>query len=208
MGQHNDNDNDNNYLKYFKVIIVGNPATGKTSIMEKFMCNKFDSNYKKSITPISYNKKYTVNDIDYSFDVFDIPGDKNLNMIKTFSNGANGIIYCCRCDDEQSKSDLLTFWKDNLNPDEKIPIILIENMCDLLGEKENYYNDRKSLKKTANLLGCSYFFRTSALNGYEITDSLETLFNKIIKNFKEELIEENNKIESEEKGCCHSCYHY
>ena len=178
MGQHNDNDN--NYLKYFKVLIVGNPATGKTSIMKKFIYDEFDSNYKKSITPISYNKKYTANDIDYSFDVFDIPGDKNLNMIKTFSNGANGIIYCCRCDDEQSKSDLLTFWKDTLNPDEKIPKILIENMCDLLGEKENYYNDRKSLKKTANLLGCSYFFRTSALNGYEITDSLETLFNKII----------------------------
>ena len=203
MGQHNDNDN--NYSKYFKVIIVGNPETGKTSIMKKFINDEFDSNYKKSITPISYNKKYTANDIDYSFDVFDIPGDKNLNMIKTFSNGANGIIYCCRCDDEQSKSDLLTFWKDNLNPDEKIPKILIENMCDLLGEKENYYNDRKSLKKTANLLGCSYFFRTSALNGYEITDSLETLFNKIIQNFKIGLIEENNKIESEEKGCCHSC---
>ena len=206
MGQHNDNDN--NYSKYFKVIIVGNPETGKTSIMKKFINDEFDSNYNKSITPISYNKKYTANDIDYSFDVFDIPGDKNLNMIKTFSNGANGIIYCCRCDDEQSKSDLLTFWKDALKSDEKIPKILIENMCDLLGEKENYYNDRKSLKKTANLLGCSYFFRTSALNGYEITDSLETLFNKIIQNFKIGLIEENNKIESEEKGCCHSCYHY
>ena len=206
MGQHNDNDN--NYSKYFKVIIVGNPETGKTSIMKKFIYDEFDSNYKKSITPISYNKKYTANDIDYSFDVFDIPGHKNLNMIKTFSNGANGIIYCCRCGDEQSKSDLLTFWKEALNPDEKIPKILIENMCDLLGEKENYYNDRKSLKKTANLLGCSYFFRTSALNGYEITDSLETLFNKIIQNFKIGLIEENNKIESEEKGCCHSCYHY
>ena len=206
MGQHNDNDN--NYSKYFKVIIVGNPETGKTSIMKKFINDEFDSNYKKSIAPISYNKKYTANDIDYSFDVFDIPGDKNLNMIKTFSNGVNGIIYCCRCGDEQSKSDLLTFWKEALNPDEKIPKILIENMCDLLGEKENYYNDRKSLKKTANLLGCSYFFRTSALNGYEITDSLETLFNKIIQNFKIGLIEENNKIESEEKGCCHSCYHY
>ena len=54
MGQHNDNDN--NYSKYFKVIIVGNPETGKTSIMKKFIYDEFDSNYKKSITPISYNK--------------------------------------------------------------------------------------------------------------------------------------------------------
>ena len=206
MGQHNDNDN--NYSKYFKVIIVGNPETGKTSIMKKFIYDEFDSNYKKSIAPISYNKKYTANDIDYSFDVFDIPGDKNLNMIKTFSNGANGIIYCCRCDDEQSKSDLLTFWKDTLNPDEKIPKILIENMCDLLGEKEKYYYDIKSLRQTSRQLGCFSFFQTSALNGDEITNSLETLFNKMIKNFKEELIEEKNKTESEEKKCCHSCYHY
>ena len=205
MGQHNDNDN--NYLKYFKVLIVGNPATGKTSIMKKFINNKFDSDYNKTITPISYNKKYTANGIDYSFDVFDIPGDyhKNLDMIKTFSNGANGIIYCCKCGDEQSRSDLLTFWKDTLAPDENIPKILIENMYDLLDEKEKYYYDIKSLRKTSRKLGCFSFFQISALNRDEITNSLESLFNKMIKNFRIELIEEKNKIEFEEKGCFHFC---
>ena len=205
MGQHNDNDN--NYLKYFKVLIVGNPATGKTSIMKKFINNKFDSDYNKTITPISYNKKYTANGIDYSFDVFDIPGDyhKNLDVIKTFSNGANGIIYCCKCGDEQSRSDLLTFWKDTLAPDENIPKILIENMYDLLDEKEKYYYDIKSLRKTSRKLGCFSFFQISALNRDEITNSLESLFNKMIKNFRIELIEEKNKIEFEEKGCFHFC---
>ena len=205
MGQHNDNDN--NYLKYFKVLIVGNPATGKTSIMKKFINNKFDSDYNKTITPISYNKKYTANGIDYSFDVFDIPGDyhKNLDVIKTFSNGANGIIYCCKCGDEQSRSDLLTFWKDTLDPDENIPKILIENMYDLLDEEEKYYYDIKSLRKTSRKLGCFSFFQISALNRDEITNSLESLFNKMIKNFRIELIEEKNKIEFEEKGCFHFC---
>ena len=205
MGQ--DNDNDNNYLKYFKVLIVGNPATGKTSIMKKFINDEFDSNYNKSITPISYNKKYTVNGIDYSFDVFDIPGDcqQNLDMIKTFSNGVDGIIYCCKCGDEQSRSDLLTFWKKTLNPDENIPKILIENMYDLLDEEEKYYYDIKSLRKTSRKLGCFSFFQISALNRDEITNSLESLFNKMIKNFRIELIEEKNKIEFEEKGCFHFC---
>ena len=205
MGQHNDNDN--NYLKYFKVLIVGNPATGKTSIMKKFINNKFDSDYNKTITPISYNKKYTANGIDYSFDVFDIPGDyhKNLDVIKTFSNGANGIIYCCKCGDEQSRSDLLTFRKDTLAPDENIPKILIENMYDLLDEEEKYYYDIKSLRKTSRKLGCFSFFQISALNRDEITNSLESLFNKMIQNFKIELIEEKNKIEFEEKGCFHFC---
>ena len=67
---------------------------------------------------------------------------------------------------------------------EKIPIILVENKCDLLGEDENKYNkDLDELNifgENNNLNKC---FRTSALNGFNVEESFNFLIDEIIRMF-------------------------
>ena len=77
---------------------------------------------------------------------------------------------------------------------ETIPKILIENKCDLLGDENHYNEDINTLQETSKELGCFNFYRTSALNGYNVIEALESLINKTIKDIKIEEIENYNKI--------------
>ena len=88
----------------------------------------------------------------------------------------------------------------------------MENKCDLLGDESHYNDVINMLKQMSKQLKCINFFRTSALNGYNIKESLNFLINEIIKNTKEEGIIQYNKIKlskphPEDKGnkkvkCC------
>ena len=72
-----------------------------------------------------------------------------------------------------------------------VPIIIMENKCDLLDEEEKYNDGIEELKQFSENNGFSGFFRTSALNGYNIEKTIDFLFDEMLK------ILEENKIESE-----------
>ena len=194
MSEENDKYHDSTYVK---VIIVGNSGAGKTSIIKRYIEKKFDYNPLTTITPITSNKKFIINGNIFHVDLWDLPGqDRNQIISRTFANGSKGIIYCCEVKNINSRNDLKK-WEESLksvSDIETIPKILVENKCDLLGDENNYNDDIKSLRKTSRELGCFSFFRTSALNGYNVDEALETLINKIIKEIKIEKIENDNKI--------------
>ena len=58
-----------------------------------------------------------------------------------------------------------------------IPKIILENKCDLLGDESHFNDDSNLLKKTSLQLGCLNYFRTSALNGYNIDNAINFLLN-------------------------------
>ena len=130
-------------------------------------------------------------------DFWDLPGqDRNPIVTRTFANDCHGIIYCCEVNNTISR-DNLKDWEESLNSCEdiqNIPKILIENKCDLLGEESHYNDDIDLLKKTSKELRCVEFYRTSALNGYNVDKALNFLNNQIIKNYKIDEIENYNKI--------------
>ena len=71
------------------------------------------------------------------------------------------------------------------------PIIIMENKCDLLGEEEKYNDGIEELKQFSENNGFSGFFRTSALNGYNIEKAIDFLFDKMLDTLEE------NRTESE-----------
>ena len=73
-------------------------------------------------------------------------------------------------------------WKETI---EKViyikdmPIIMIENKCDLLGKDEHEYNkDIYGLQNFAENNNINKCFRTSALNGYRVEESILFLVNQ------------------------------
>ena len=188
--------------KDFKIILLGNIFSGKTSIIKRLTENKFENDPKATKSPNCVTKVYEINGKLVNFNIWDIPGqDRKPVITKTFAKGAEGIIYCCDVKDITSREDLKK-WK------EKIPKILIENKCDVLGGETNYNDNINSLKKTAKELGCLNFYRTSALNGYNIEKSFRFLFDNIIKNEKIKEIQRNDSYvmsernHKEKKVCC------
>ena len=61
-------------------------------------------------------------------------------------------------------------------------MIIVQNKCDLLGEDLNYNNGiDDELKEFGRQNGIKNCFRTSALNGFGIQESMKYLINEIIK---------------------------
>ena len=184
----------NEYAETFgndlKVILVGNASTGKTSIVDRYIKNIFINKKEATIAPNSLSKLIRKNNVIYRLHIWDIPGqDKSPALTSVFCKDSHGIIFCCDALVEQSRNDILTWIKSikEFIDISDLPMIIMENKCDLLGD-ENDYNkgieELKSFSDNNNFLGA---FRTSALNGYNVENAINFLVDDIINKI------ENNK---------------
>ena len=184
----------NEYAETFgndlKVILVGNASTGKTSIVDRYIKNIFINKKEATIAPNSLSKLIRKNNVIYRLHIWDIPGqDKRPALTSIFCKDSHGIIFCCDALVEQSRNDILTWIKSikEFIDISDLPMIIMENKCDLLGD-ENDYNkgieELKSFSDNNNFLGA---FRTSALNGYNVENAINFLVDDIINKI------ENNK---------------
>ena len=188
--------NDSITTVHLKVIIVGDMDTGKTSIIKRYLYDKFDNNNNSTIAPELKTKIIKINGINYNINFWDLPGqDRNIFVSGNFARDTQGIIYCCDVGNKKSMENLKK-WEEALKSKENIDDItkiVIENKCDLKGNESQYNDNSSALRSISNELECSNFFRTSALNGYFVKTSIEYLINEIIKKIKIEDIEEYNE---------------
>ena len=179
-----------------KIIIIGDAAQGKTSIIKRFIEDKFEDNSIATIVPVFYKKILQINGILFNINIWDIPGqDRNPIITHTFVNDTHGIIYACEVNNKNSRENL-KIWEQSIKnciSIENIPKIIVENKCDLLGDESHYNDNINSLKTYAKELGCSHFFRTSALNGYNVDKALKSLINEVIKDIKDAGIQYYNQ---------------
>ena len=181
--------------KNFKIIIVGDCATGKTSIIERYTKNTFTGNRLSTVAPEFLTKVINSNNIFFRINFWDLPGqDRNYSLARVFCNDSNGIILCCDICNENSRENLKQ-WDNsikNIYDIKNIPKIILENKCDLLKDEKHYNDNIESLRQISNELNCINFFRVSALNGYNIKESIDYLINECI--IREEEIDINKFI--------------
>ena len=82
-------------------------------------------------------------------------------------------------------------WKDDIT---NLPIILLENKCDFLGSQDKYNDNIEELKNFSENNNFYGYFRTNALNGYNVEKAMDFLINEIIRNLDEEEINQNDRI--------------
>ena len=163
-------EDEHHYGTDLKIIIIGDSSTGKTSIVNRYVSNKFDNTYKATIASQFSYKMIKINKVVYRMQFWDLAGqDRNGTLASIFCKDSHGIVFCCDVTEPNSKNNILT-WKKSLEDSLDIsntPLILMENKCDLLGDNEEAYNkDFDVLKKFGDDNGFEGCFRTSALNGY------------------------------------------
>ena len=184
-----------------KVILLGNVSTGKTSIVDRYINNIFREKLRATISPNFAYKLITKNNVIYRVHFWDIPGqDRSPHITSLFCRDAHGFIFCCDATVQKSREDIISWKKslDNFLDTSNIPLIILENKCDLLGNENDYNKNIEELKGFSdenNFLGA---FRTSALNGYNIENAINFLVDEIINKIKKE--EENNKTEDIKKS--------
>ena len=168
-----------------KLIIVGDSGTGKTSLVNKYILNKFEEAYQATIAYQFSYKIVKIDDILYRIQFWDLAGqDRSPETTRVFCQDTNGIIFCSEVNNRKSRENIIKWKKsiDNNIDTNKTPAILLENKCDLLGKNENEFNkDIDSVKKFCDENNICNCFRTSALNGYGVDKALDYLLREIIK---------------------------
>ena len=132
--------NQKNKIEYlFKILVVGDIGTGKTSIIKRLVYNIF-SEYYKSTVGVDFALKVInlKNNIVVSLQLWDIAGQERFgNMTRIYYKEALGAFVVFDISRINSFESVLK-WKNDIDnkitigeDNKSIPIILLANKCDL-----------------------------------------------------------------------------
>ena len=179
-----------------KVVLVGDSGVGKTSIINRYLNNKYNENVEITVAS-TYNYKvlkYPKYNKSISFDIWDTAGqEKYRSVTKNFYvNAAIGLmVYDIRVKD--SFENIKTYWSEQLKEygEENIVLGIAGNKCDLFEQQE--VSD-KEVKKFAESIG-AVFKSTSCKENVGINE----LFYECGKKFLEvnKLVGNENKENNE-----------
>ena len=131
----------NDVLYVFKVIIIGPGAVGKTSLLHRFVEEKFSFRYKLTIGADFLSKIIQKDNETIKLQIWDIGGQERYKFLRSsFFDGANGALLVFDLSRwhtfsglEEWLSDLRKYAGDN------VPFILIGNKADLIDPKNEIY---------------------------------------------------------------------
>ncbi|MFX1307423.1 MAG: Rab family GTPase [Promethearchaeota archaeon] len=162
-----------------KIIIIGEPAVGKTSLVKKFISGQFSKDYRSSIGTNIFAKKIKLeNDIDTSLQLWDIAGQERwTNMRHLYYAGAKGVIIVGDLTRRSTFDQIERFWVPDVNKYCNLaPILLLANKCDLESQISN--TEIISVGERINALS---IFNTSAKTGENVESAFKIISKKAIK---------------------------
>ncbi|TFG24837.1 MAG: GTP-binding protein [Promethearchaeota archaeon] len=120
-----------------KIIIIGEPAVGKTSLVKKFVSGQFANDYRASIGTNIFTKKIKLNSgIDVKIHIWDIAGQERwIAMRSIYYKGTDGVLMVADLTRKNTFEQIEKFWYPDLKKNNiSSPIILLMNKSDLIRE--------------------------------------------------------------------------
>ena len=170
------------HLYVFKVIIIGPGAVGKTSILHRFVEDKFSFRYKLTIGADFLSKIIQKNNETIKLQIWDIGGQDRYKFLRqSFFDGANGALIVFDLS-RWHTFELLEGWLSDLREyaGEEIPFALIGNKVDLIDKKDELY-ERENAEVFAKKEKTCYV-ETSAKTGENVEEAFLNLTHKMLKN--------------------------
>ncbi len=166
----------------FKVVVIGDPTVGKTSLMLKYTEKKFKDLYIPTVgvqvsvkqVPIKIGKEKKLVDLN----IWDIAGHVKFQHIrKIFYEGAQAFLCLYDCTNEATFEGV-SYWIDDIRKAVGNPFgILIGNKIDL--EHERVISEDKGREKAASFL--LEFIETSAKTGKNVNEVFEKLTKQLVE---------------------------
>ena len=159
----------------FKVIVVGDPAVGKTSLLTKFAKNQFEEKYLPTVGVNIVKETIELKDINATISLmfWDVAGQPQFYMLhRPYFNGADGMILVFDITRSSTFSNINNWYNSAVKYGlSGIPRILIGNKIDLKDERKIILPMAEHLSEKLN----APYFETSALTG----DTVKEVFQKI-----------------------------
>ena len=155
----------------FKLVLLGDPDVGKTSILLRYIENQFSE--VTSSQPVSEKlKKVMVNGREMVLEIWDTAGQERYKSLEThYYRDADAAILVYSVVDEESFSSVCDYWLRETQrylPDEAtIPILLVGNKIDL-ADTMGEYVPMPSVREYADAYGILKPMECSAKTGHNI----------------------------------------
>jgi len=169
-----------------KILVVGNGAVGKSSMIQRYCKNVFTKEYKKTIGVDFLEKIISLDDgTEIRLMLWDTAGQEEFNAItKSYYRGAQACVLAFSTTDRPS-FDQVEMWKSKLEEqvDSNIPLVLVQNKIDLLDQAVISKEEAEELAKKLKLR----FYRTSVKEDLNINEVFKYLAEKHMNRTRQDL---------------------
>ena len=163
-----------------KIIIIGESAVGKTSLVKKFISGQFANDYRASIGTNIFTTKINLNsDIDVKIQIWDIAGQERWIAMRTiYYKGTDGVLIVADLTRKTTFEQIEKFWYPDLKKNNiSSPIILLGNKSDL--KKDITEEEIEALGKK---IKAKDILITSAKTGINVEKAFKLISEQVIKN--------------------------
>ena len=165
-----------------KIVILGDNAVGKTSLIRRFVFNQFVGSYTATIGTKITMKELKLRShgqlLDIRFLIWDIIGQKEYRaLISRFYKNANGALVVCDLTREDTLDNLKDWISSLYGAIGKVPIVLVANKYDLVDQNSFDIND---LMEVSGLYGAPWI-TTSAKDGENVEHAFKNLAEQMIR---------------------------
>ncbi|HMF30868.1 MAG TPA: Rab family GTPase [Candidatus Lokiarchaeia archaeon] len=166
----------------FKVLVLGDWAVGKTSLVRHFVEKKFYEDYLPTlgvnILVKDFPMEFRGEEVTVTFALWDVAGQEVFRpLLPTYHKSASGIYFVADLTRLQSFESLELWHRDVYRTlDHPVPTILLANKCDL-----DYWVDESFLAESAEQIGAFSYFKTSANTGENVAEAFEAMATRILE---------------------------
>jgi Ras-related protein Rab-21 len=174
-----------------KVLLLGDGAVGKTSLIRKYVLDKFDDKYITTIGTKITKKEMSIKtpkeQVELTLMIWDVLGQKGYTSIQSSSyKGAEGVIMVCDLTRSETLKGLEEYWIPELTKvTGQVPMVFVGNKVDLTDQRQ--ITDAELAAFAARFISPHY--TSSARTGERVED--------LFKKLGELVLAERQRVDSE-----------